>query len=92
MALEEMFNVQIPEGALFYNASKRRQVVAFDAALREATVRAAQEFRRLWNERLTPPPVHDDRCDDCSLRDWCLPGVVSTPGRVERYLRQLTEL
>lgn len=92
MALEEMFNVQIPEGALFYNASKRRLIVRFDTGLRETTARAAEDFRRLWTERLTPPPVNDDRCDDCSLRDWCLPGVVATPGRVERYLRQLTEL
>jgi CRISPR-associated exonuclease Cas4 len=91
LALEEMFNIEIPEGALFYHASKRRLIVRFDTGLRETTARAAQEFRRLWNERVTPPPVNDDRCDDCSLRDWCLPGVVAAPGRVERYLRQLIE-
>jgi CRISPR-associated exonuclease Cas4 len=89
MALEEMFGCEVPEGALFYNASKRRQVVPLDATLRESTVRAAKEFHRLVRERLTPPPVNDDRCDDCSLRDWCLPGVVATPGRVERYLHGL---
>lgn len=91
MALEEMFGIEIPEGALFYNASKRRLIVRFDTGLRETTARAAQEFRRLWTERLTPPPVHDDRCDDCSLRDWCLPGVVAVPGRVERYLCELCQ-
>jgi CRISPR-associated exonuclease Cas4 len=89
MALEEMFACEIAEGALFYDKSKRRQVVVLDAALREATARAAQEFHRLWTERITPPPVNDDRCDDCSLRDWCLPGVVATPGRVNRYLEGL---
>ena len=89
MALEEMFKVEIPEGALFYNASKRRQVVPLDAALRATTCRAAEEFHRLVRDRLTPPPVKDDRCDDCSLRDWCLPGVVATPGRVNRYLEGL---
>jgi CRISPR-associated exonuclease Cas4 len=91
MALEEMFNVEIPEGALFYNASKRRQVVAFDSGLREATTRASLEFRRLWTERITPPPVDDERCENCSLRDWCLPGVVATPALVDRYIRQLAE-
>lgn len=91
MALEEMFKVEIPEGALFYDKSKRRLTVTLDAGLRETTCRAAQEFHRLVRERLTPPPVNDDRCDDCSLRDWCLPGVVAAPARVDRYLRQLTE-
>lgn len=90
MALEEMFGCEIPEGALFYNASKRRHIVTFDAALRETTAQAARDFRRLWNERITPPPVNDDRCDDCSLRDWCLPSVVATPGRVERYVQSLS--
>lgn len=89
MALEEMFSVEIHEGALFYNASKRRQLVTFDATLRKATIQAAADFRRLWNERITPPPVHDKRCNDCSLRDWCLPNIVVTPTRVLHYLQQL---
>jgi len=91
MALEEMFGVEIHEGALFYNASKRRQIITFDTSLRETTAQAAADFRHLWNERLTPPPVHDDRCTDCSLRDWCLPDVVVTPGRVEHYLNTLRQ-
>jgi CRISPR-associated exonuclease Cas4 len=91
MALEEMFGCDIPEGALFYDKSKRRLTVTFDAGLRETTCRAAQEFHRLVRERVTPAPVNDDRCDDCSLRDWCLPAVVAAPARVDRYLRQLAE-
>lgn len=89
IALEEMFQCEIMKGALFYNKSKRRLVVTFDGGLREATGRAAQEFRRLWTERITPPPVNDDRCDDCSLRDSCLPGVVAKEGGVRRYVQSL---
>src|SRR6185437_4908617 len=37
MALEEMFAVEIAEGALFYGQPRRRSVVAFDAELRALT-------------------------------------------------------
>ena len=92
MALEEMFGVEITEGALYYDRSKRRLVVTFDAALREMTMQAATEFHRLVRERLTPPAVNDDRCDDCSLRDYCLPVVTGKKQSVQRYLQSLSEV
>ncbi|HUJ10880.1 MAG TPA: CRISPR-associated protein Cas4 [Verrucomicrobiae bacterium] len=89
MALEEMFNIEIPEGALFYDKSKRRQVVKFDEKLRAITMQAAQEFHRLVREHCTPPPVNDERCEQCSLRDQCLPTVVDKQGSVHRYVQSL---
>jgi CRISPR-associated exonuclease Cas4 len=91
MALEEMFNCTITEGALFYDASKRRQVVPLDEALRVATLRAAEEFHALVREHRTPPLVNDDRCDACSLRDFCMPTVAGKTATVRRYLQTLTE-
>ncbi len=89
MALEEMFGVEIPEGALFYDRSKRRQVVKFDERLRAATIRAAADFHALMREHRTPPPVNDDRCDECSLRDFCLPAVTAKAASVSRYVQSL---
>jgi CRISPR-associated exonuclease Cas4 len=89
MALEEMFNVQIPEGALFYNKSKRRQVVQFDDRLRTMTTQAAADFHALVGEHRTPPPVNDERCEECSLRDSCLPAVVGRENAVRRYVHSL---
>jgi CRISPR-associated exonuclease Cas4 len=89
MALEEMFNVQIPEGALFYDKSKRRQVVQFDDRLRTMTTQAAADFHALVGEHRTPPPVNDERCEECSLRDSCLPAVVGRENAVRRYVHSL---
>jgi CRISPR-associated exonuclease Cas4 len=89
MALEEMFGVEIPEGALFYDKSKRRQVVKFDERLRARTMQAAADFHALVREHRTPPPVNDDRCEECSLRDSCLPAVTAKAASVSRYLKSL---
>ena len=73
LCLEEMFGATIPEGSLFYDRSKRRRVVVFDAKLRDLVVRTAEAVRRLFVAGKLPPPVADERCDKCSLIDACLP-------------------
>jgi CRISPR-associated exonuclease Cas4 len=91
MALEEMFSIEIPEGALFYDKSKRRQLVQFDERLRSTTMQAAADFHALMREHRTPPPVNDERCEDCSLRDFCLPAVVARQASVRQYVESLYE-
>ncbi len=74
MALEEMFGVTIPEGALFYGQPRRRTVVPFDAALRALTEQVAAGTRALLDAGQTPRlPYEKKRCDGCSLIDICRP-------------------
>lgn len=77
LCLEEMLEGDIPEGALFYGKTRRRCVVAFDAALRERTVATVRAVQALLLQGDTPPPppleVINSICPDCSLRDDCLP-------------------
>jgi CRISPR-associated exonuclease Cas4 len=55
LCLEEMIGVAVPEGALFYAETKRRQTVLFDAELRRLTERTALDFAALLREGRTPP-------------------------------------
>ena len=74
MALEEMFAVEIAEGALFYGQPRRRSVIAFDAALRALTEQAALATHALIAAGRTPRMSYDKkRCDACSLLDICRP-------------------
>lgn len=75
MALEERMGVDVREGAIFHGASKRRSVVAIDEALRAKTAALATQLHALVRDRALPPPVHDARCDACSLRAQCIPEV-----------------
>jgi CRISPR-associated exonuclease Cas4 len=77
MALEEMFEVQIAEGALFYGMPRRRTVVALDAELRALTMRTAEAVRACLAAGVTPSASYDsDRCDPCSLIELCSPRTI----------------
>lgn len=71
--LEEMFDRPVPEGALFYGKTRRRRVVAFDAALRRDTEAVIASTRALLHQTRLPEPVADDRCRRCSLLEACMP-------------------
>lgn len=86
-ALEEMFAVSIPEGALFYGQPRRRTVVAFDAALRALTERVAAEARALIAAGRTPRVAYEKkRCDACSLIEICRPRVTGAAGSASAWL------
>ena len=71
IALEEMFGVGVPEGALFYGAERRRTRVSFDVELRTLTLNVAREMRALVTSLRTPPPVYEPkRCKSCSLLSY----------------------
>lgn len=75
MCLEEMLCCDIPEGALFYHEIRRREAVAFDAALRERVDKMARDMHSLYDRRHTPRVKRAKRCQNCSLSDICLPGL-----------------
>lgn len=86
ICLEEAFGTTIPEGALFYGVTRRRQPVVFDAALRALTARVAAEARAMIMGGSTPPPVKTPACRRCSLEDLCRPDRLEKPPRVARWL------
>ena len=77
LCLEEMFGKAVPEGALYYATSRRRRIVAVDADLRAKTEQVVGEVRRLLVASVLPPPLNDDHCRACSLRDLCQPEAVA---------------
>ncbi len=87
LCLEEMLGLPVPEGALFYGATRRRLEVAFDAALRELTAQTAAAVHGLLREEVLPPPVRIPGCAACSLADDCLPGL--SRGRGKAFLDSL---
>jgi CRISPR-associated exonuclease Cas4 len=87
ICLEEMLGVDIAAGALFYGKTRRRQDVAFDAALRGATALAARRFHELVDAGETPRAEYDaKRCDACSLLSLCQPRTAGTGRDVRAYL------
>jgi CRISPR-associated exonuclease Cas4 len=76
LCLEEMFGVDVPEGALFFAASQTRETIAIGAALRERTMTIVDAIRTMLDGYHLPPARFDRRCGECSLLDACLPHAV----------------
>jgi CRISP-associated protein Cas1 len=75
--LLEEHGYEVPEGVLYFAASRERVKVAFDADLRAATHRAAAELRLLVSGGRIPPPLENSpKCPRCSLAAICLPDEV----------------
>jgi CRISPR-associated exonuclease Cas4 len=89
MCLEEMLDVRIGQGALFYGAIRRREDVVFDDELRQFTIGVAMEFHELIASGVTPKAVYSKKCDNCSMYELCLPKTVGKGRRIENYLKDM---
>lgn len=92
VCLEEMFGVTVPKGAIFWHGSRERQEIVFTDAMRAQVELVTQSVREMLEQRATPPPVNDKRCEHCSLRDSCLPDVVADTRRCGKAARELFEV
>lgn len=92
LCLEEMFGRTVSEGALFYGATRRRQIVSFDEDLRRLTQRAAADVKAMIDSGVTPPPIPKPACKHCSLADLCAPYRMEKPPHVADWLaRQMRD-
>jgi CRISPR-associated exonuclease Cas4 len=91
LCLEEMLGTRVPVGALFYGQTRHRREIAFDPVLRALTEGAASRLHRLVASGVTPPPVREPKCDQCSLLALCMPAAPakSARGYLDRFLRDI---
>jgi len=82
ICLEEMMGVDVPRGAVFHHASRRRREVEFTPELRAKVEAIAASIRAMLGQQEITPPRNDRRCRLCSLRDSCLPATVAEPARL----------
>ena len=92
MCLEEMLNVEVPAGALFYGKTRRRHDVTFGQHLRDETEQAARRLHELIDTGVTPPPVYEKKCRNCSLLDVCMPKTATRGRSAVDYLESALEM
>ncbi len=90
MCLEEMLCCDIPEGALFYGQTRRRETVAFTVELRQAVREMLEEMHQLYQKGHTPRVKPTKSCNACSLKELCLPKLTRTQ-KVRDYLAAAVE-
>ena len=87
MCLEEMFDTEIPEGALFFISSHRRLEIVLDESLRQQTRELANELHEIRTKLFVPDAVYSAKCRKCSLKELCMPKVKRTARKYCEALR-----
>ncbi len=90
MCLEEMLCCDIPEAALFYGETRRREIVGLGGELREQLRLLLMEMHELYRRSYTPKVKPGKGCNACSLRELCLPKLAKKHS-VAEYLRKHME-
>lgn len=88
LCLEEMMNIEILEGALFYGQTRHRLDVKFDSALRKETEVASVRLHELIESGITPKAEYSKKCEKCSLVELCLP---KASNKASSYLLKVLE-
>ena len=93
MCLEEMFSTDIPEGAIFYGETRRREIVPISAQLRKEVADILEEMHQYYERGYTPKVKYQKACSACSLKEICLPELgrnVSVKTYIEQALKEET--
>lgn len=94
MCLEEMFSARVPEGAIFYGETRRREVVEITEELRTEVKNMFREMHEYFARKYTPKVKYSKSCNACSLKDICLPKLgkaVSVKTYIDQMLKEEEE-
>jgi len=91
ICLEEMLNVKITSGMIFYAETRRREAIEFPPDLQTHVEGLIASMRLYYDECRTPKAVYQKHCERCSLIDICKPkwsttGSKSAAAYIKRYL------
>lgn len=89
LCLEEMLNVSIERGAIFHKGSMHRREVEFTQELRGQVEDTIAAIHSLLSSEHLPPPINNQRCPECSMKNICLPAVVADKARNRKAAREL---
>ena len=90
MCLETMLCCDIPEGALYYGETRRRERIAFSPELRSQVRELLAQMHDLYRRGYTPKVKPTKSCNACSMKELCLPRLMKNRP-VSAYLKAAME-
>lgn len=73
MCLEEIYDIHIHTGAIYYAEIRRREEIEISECLRDTVYECTNEMHKIFNEESIPPIAYNKKCKKCSLIDICMP-------------------
>ncbi len=87
MCMEEMLDISVRQGYLYYEESRRRQEVIISVDLRTLVERGSMELHEMCRLGNTPRAEFSSKCVKCSVRELCWPDLSKTKPR--QYLAKM---
>lgn len=87
ICLEEMFQISISEGFLYYGENRRRSKTEFTDDLRQQVKKYSMEMHDLFRKGYTPNAKPTKQCKACSLEELCIPKLQKVKD-VRAYIEQ----
>lgn len=91
ICLEEMYDICIEKGFLYYGETRHREEVLLTKELRTLVEEKCTRMHQLYEQKFLPPAIYKAHCKSCSLNDVCMPKVLTKTPNVNSYLTQLYE-
>lgn len=89
IALEEMLDVRILYGYLYYGETRRREKVFFASELRQEVFELSDAMHRYFSKCITPRAEKGKKCNLCSLVNYCQPHLTQTRKNVVGYYNKM---
>lgn len=86
LCLEEMLNITLDCGYMYYGETKHRHRVLFDGSLRDRVKELAIRMHELYARGETPPALKGKHCKYCSLIDICVPKIGTGKNKAKLYM------
>lgn len=90
ICLEEMLNLHIPSGTLYFAKSNHRFDVVCDEKLRALVEQTTENVRQMIAAAQTPTAEYSRKCRGCSMFDACMPRAV-TRRDVKGYIKRMLD-
>ena len=87
MCLEEQYNIHIAYGAFYYAEIRQRIEVEITSQKREIVKECAKQMHSCFQTGQIPPIKYGHYCENCSLKDICLPQMANC-ARASYYLNK----
>lgn len=88
MCLEEIYAIHISYGIFFYGELRHRVVVNINDRLRDIVKQCARDMHEIFGKTIVPKADYGKHCDNCSLKDICLPKMRMNCTTVNTYLNK----
>lgn len=88
ICLEEMYTIHIPYGVFFYGEIRHRVEVDITDGLRDIVRQCTRDMHEIFSKAVIPKAEYGKHCDQCSLKDICMPKMVMDCTTVDAYLNK----